>query len=135
MKPEPNIDKGDVAGTGLAGRRGRARSRARHRPRRRPIRGPTRRTNRNPASWSFGDSDFVSNAFSGIPGNRDLALNAMNWLAQQENLISIRPKDPEDRRISLTSGPGQEMIFWLTILHRSRPASRVAGVHTWWRRR
>ena len=29
-------------------------------------------------------------------GNKDLGLNMANWLAQQENLIAIRPKDPED---------------------------------------
>src|SRR5262249_17831796 len=51
----------------------------------------------------FGDSDFVTNGYLGIPGNRDLFLNSVNWLAQQENLISIRPKDPEDRRVSLTA--------------------------------
>ena len=42
----------------------------------------------------FGDSDFVANGYLGIPGNRDLFLNTVNWLAQQENLISIRPRDP-----------------------------------------
>ena len=46
----------------------------------------------------FGDSDFVTNGYLGIPGNTDLFLNTVNWLAQQENLISIRPKEPEDRR-------------------------------------
>ena len=46
----------------------------------------------------FGDSDFVANGYLGIPGNKDLFLNTVNWLAQQENLISIRPRDPEDRR-------------------------------------
>jgi ABC-type uncharacterized transport system involved in gliding motility auxiliary subunit len=28
----------------------------------------------------FGDSDFVTNGYLGIPGNRDLFLNAVNWL-------------------------------------------------------
>ena len=32
-------------------------------------------------------------ATSGFPGNRDLFLNTVNWLAQQENLISIRPRE------------------------------------------
>ena len=30
-------------------------------------------------------------------------LNAVNWLAQQENMIAIRPKNPEDRRLQLTA--------------------------------
>jgi ABC-type uncharacterized transport system involved in gliding motility auxiliary subunit len=81
----------------------------------------------------FGDSDFVTNAYLGIPGNKDLFLNTINWLAQQENLISIRPKDPEDRRITLTT-ERQRQIFWLTVLIIPG-LILMAGVQTWWRRR
>src|SRR5262249_43845222 len=49
----------------------------------------------------IGDSDFASNSLLGFQGNRDLFLNTVNWLAQQENLIAIRPKDPEDRRLTV----------------------------------
>ena len=81
----------------------------------------------------FGDSDFVTNGYLGIPGNRDLFLNSVNWLAQQENLISIRPKDPEDRRVSLTADQAK-LVFWLSIL--IIPGLILAGgVQTWWRRR
>ena len=81
----------------------------------------------------FGDSDFVTNGFLGIPGNRDLFLNTVNWLAQQENLISIRPKDPQDRRVSLTADQAK-LIFWLAIV--IIPGFILAaGVQTWWRRR
>ena len=80
-----------------------------------------------------GDSDFASNAFLGMAGNRDLALNIINWLAQQENLISVRPRDPEDRRITLSQGQDR-MIFWFTVL--IVPGLLIAAaVHTWWRRR
>jgi ABC-type uncharacterized transport system involved in gliding motility auxiliary subunit len=81
----------------------------------------------------IGDSDFVTNGYLGIPGNRDLFLNAVNWLAQQENLISIRPRDPEDRRVSLTADQAK-LIFWLSILVIPG-LILAAGVQTWWRRR
>lgn len=81
----------------------------------------------------FGDSDFVSNGYLGIPGNRDLFLNTVNWLAQQENLISIRPRDPEDRRITLTADQ-QRRIMWITIFIIPG-LILIAGVQTWWRRR
>jgi ABC-type uncharacterized transport system involved in gliding motility auxiliary subunit len=82
---------------------------------------------------AIGDSDFASNAALGVQGNRDLFLNAVNWLAQQENLISIRPKDPEDRRITLTADQ-ERLIFYLTVLIVPGLVL-LAGVQTWWRRR
>ena len=81
----------------------------------------------------FGDSDFVSNRWLGIPGNRDLFLNSVNWLAQQENMISIRPRDPEDRRITLTAG--QDAFIRLLALLIIPGGIIAAGVYTWWRRR
>lgn len=81
----------------------------------------------------IGDSDFAANAYLGIQGNKDLFVNAVNWLAQQENLISIRPKDASDRRVTLTAGQ-QSGIFWLSLL--LLPALALgAGVVTWARRK
>ena len=40
----------------------------------------------------FGDSDFASNAYGGVAGQPDLFTNTVSWLAQQENLIAIRPR-------------------------------------------
>lgn len=82
---------------------------------------------------AIGDSDFASNAALGVQGNRDLFLNTVNWLAQQENLISIRAKDPEDRRITLTADQ-ERRIFYLTVLIVPG-LILLAGVQTWWRRR
>ena len=81
----------------------------------------------------FGDSDFASNSAVGIQGNLDLALNTINWLAQQENLIAIRPREPEDRRITLTADQ-QWRVFWLSVV--LLPAFIAgAGIYTWWNRR
>jgi gliding motility-associatede transport system auxiliary component len=80
-----------------------------------------------------GDSDFLSNQALNISGNRDMGMNIGNWLAQQEDMIAIRPKDPEDRRITLTADQG-ERIFWLAIL--IVPALLVGNaVRVWWKRR
>ena len=82
---------------------------------------------------AIGDSDFVANFAIGIPGNRDLFMNALNWLAQQENLIAIRPREPEDRRLTLTADQQQRiMLLCLFILPGLVFAS---GVYTWWQRR
>ncbi|MBP1606701.1 MAG: gliding-associated putative transporter substrate-binding component GldG [Acidobacteria bacterium] len=81
----------------------------------------------------FGDSDFPSNGVLGIPGNRDLFLNSVNWLAQQENLIAIRPREPEDRRVTLTA-ERQRLAFYLSVLVIPGLAFLI-GFATWWRRR
>jgi ABC-type uncharacterized transport system involved in gliding motility auxiliary subunit len=81
----------------------------------------------------FGDSDFPSNAYGGIEGNPNLFANAVSWLAQQENLIAIRPKQATDRRLTITASQ-QRMLFLLTML--GIPAAVFgAGIYTWSRRR
>jgi ABC-type uncharacterized transport system involved in gliding motility auxiliary subunit len=80
-----------------------------------------------------GDSDFAANAGLGIQGNRDLFMNTIGWLSQQENLIAIRPKNPEDRRITLTATQ-QSNITWLSLI--VIPACIFGtGIYAWSRRR
>jgi ABC-type uncharacterized transport system involved in gliding motility auxiliary subunit len=80
-----------------------------------------------------GDSDFAANSVAGMGGNRDMFLNMVNWLAQQENLISVRPRNPADRRITLTGGQDR-MIFWFAMVILPGLIF-LAGVQAWWRRR
>ena len=81
----------------------------------------------------YGDSDFAANFALGISGNQDLFMNTIGWLSQQENLISIRPKDPSDRRVNMTAAQSNSVIF-LSLLFI--PAIVFgAGVYNWWRRR
>jgi ABC-type uncharacterized transport system involved in gliding motility auxiliary subunit len=81
----------------------------------------------------IGDSDFASNRAIGLPGNRDIFLNMANWLAQQENLIAIRPRDAQDRSLTMTADQGT-MVFWFTMV--LIPALLFANaVRVWWRRR
>jgi ABC-type uncharacterized transport system involved in gliding motility auxiliary subunit len=81
----------------------------------------------------FGDSDFVANAYLGIEGNGDLFMNTVNWLAQQESLIAIRPREASDRRLTMTANHITGM-FWLSVV--LIPAAVIgAGIFTWWRRR
>jgi ABC-type uncharacterized transport system involved in gliding motility auxiliary subunit len=81
----------------------------------------------------IGSSSWAANSFITFNGNRDLALNAINWLASDEDLISIRPKERDDRRITLT----QAQMRWLRITSQFLLPLLVviAGVSVWWRRR
>jgi ABC-type uncharacterized transport system involved in gliding motility auxiliary subunit len=82
---------------------------------------------------AVGDSDFAANVAIGVQGNRDLALNMLNWLARRESLIAIRPREPSDRRITMTADQ-QARVFWLTLAIIPG-LLLLAGVQVWWRRR
>jgi ABC-type uncharacterized transport system involved in gliding motility auxiliary subunit len=81
----------------------------------------------------IGSSAWAANSFINFNGNRDLALNAMNWLSSDEDLISIRPKEPEDRRIIMT----RAQMSWVRMTSQFLLPLLVvfAGVSVWWRRR
>jgi gliding motility-associatede transport system auxiliary component len=81
----------------------------------------------------IGNSQWAANWFMSFGGNTDLALNVMNWLSSDEDLISIRPKPPEDRQIVMTGAQ-----FWrmLVVAQGVLPLLAVsAGIMVWWRRR
>jgi ABC-type uncharacterized transport system involved in gliding motility auxiliary subunit len=80
-----------------------------------------------------GSSAWVSNSFLRLGGNRDLFLNMMNWLSADEDLISIRPKEPEDRRLSLT-GAQMNLILYSSVVFVPL-LIMIAGTMVWWQRR
>ena len=80
-----------------------------------------------------GSSSWAANRFLGFNGNSDLALNAVNWLSSDEDMISIRPKQQEDRRITMTRAQlnlvratSQFVLPLLVVL---------TGTMVWWKRR
>jgi ABC-type uncharacterized transport system involved in gliding motility auxiliary subunit len=80
-----------------------------------------------------GSSEWVANSFLNFNGNRDLALNAVNWLSSDEDLISIRPKEQEDRNITMTRA--QLNVVRITSQFLLPLMVIFAGVSVWWRRR
>lgn len=80
-----------------------------------------------------GSSSWVANRFFDFNGNSDLALNTINWLASDEDLISIRPKQQEDRRITLT---GSQLSWVRAVSQFLLPGIVVAvWIGVWWKRR
>jgi ABC-type uncharacterized transport system involved in gliding motility auxiliary subunit len=65
--------------------------------------------------------------------NLDLFMNAVNWLTEEEELISIRPKKPQDRRLLLT--PAQINLILLTSVIIMPLAVFGVGLGLWWKRR
>jgi ABC-type uncharacterized transport system involved in gliding motility auxiliary subunit len=80
-----------------------------------------------------GSSSWAANRFLGFNGNSDLALNAVNWLSSDEDMISIRPKQQEDRRITMTRAQlnlvraTSQFVLPLLVV--------ITGTMVWWKRR
>ena len=81
----------------------------------------------------YGDSDFASNQAFGLQGNGNLFLNTISWLAQDESFISIRPKNPEDRRLTMTEAQGRLVSF--VVLLFLPVGVLVTGISVWMKRR
>jgi ABC-type uncharacterized transport system involved in gliding motility auxiliary subunit len=81
----------------------------------------------------IGDSDFASNRDIRNYRNGDLFFNTISWLAQDENLISIRPKSPANRRVSMTAGQ-ESALKWLDLVFFPGVVF-LSGVYIWWKRR
>ncbi|MCZ0931587.1 MAG: GldG family protein [Oligoflexia bacterium] len=64
----------------------------------------------------FGDSDFLSNRYIYDGANRDLAVNSFVSLAGEEELVSIRPKQPKGAKISLNQSQKMGLILVYIIL-------------------
>ncbi len=92
---------------------------------------------KKPASGRFvvvGDSDFITNELASAPVlNADLFLNMVNWAAEDEDLISIRPREPEDRRIFLSSQQMTNVVLFSLLIVPG--VILVTGISVWWGRR
>ena len=82
----------------------------------------------------FGSSTFIINGWFEQQLNGDIFLNAVNWLAKEdEQTLSIRPKEPKNRRINL-SNVQASIISWTALRIMPLLGLVVAGA-VWWRRR
>jgi ABC-type uncharacterized transport system involved in gliding motility auxiliary subunit len=73
---------------------------------------------------AYGTSQLAANRYYSQPGNRDFFLNSVSWLAEQEDQISIRPRDTKQTPVFLTSQQDRA-VFWLPVV--VLPALAVAG--------
>jgi len=62
-----------------------------------------------------GDSDFASNTYFGVSGNGDLFLNMVNFLAQEQNLITVKPRSKLQQSPMLMT-PSQAWMVFLIVM-------------------
>ncbi|MBO2521838.1 MAG: GldG family protein [Clostridia bacterium] len=83
---------------------------------------------------AVGSSSLAGNDGITFQGNLDFVVNAVNWLAGKEENLTIRPKSPEYRYVTLTSGQAN-VIFYSTVIGVPALFLVAAGIVAWRRRR
>src|ERR671933_63220 len=82
----------------------------------------------------IGSPDLISNnSLQQVPGNETLFLNAVNWVAEEDNLINVRPPETTPRTLVLTSSQ-MNLIAYTSFLFLPL-AVLAAGAAVWWTRR
>ncbi|MBI4166196.1 MAG: GldG family protein [Acidobacteria bacterium] len=82
---------------------------------------------------AMGTSSAVANNYLGFQGNRDLIMNMVNWLAADEDLISIRPKAPDSQTLTLNQKQMRTILLGGIV---GLPLLIIlAGTTVWFRRR
>lgn len=81
----------------------------------------------------IGDSDFASNVHIQNGGNGDLFLNAVNWLAEEEHLINIRPKQYSFRKLVI--GKNAVRFIRYSSVGLLPVLVLIMGGIIWWRKR
>ncbi len=59
----------------------------------------------------YGTANLATNQFLNLQGNRDFFLNTVSWLAEEEDLVSIRPKDVRQTPVFLTSQQARALFL------------------------
>ena len=75
----------------------------------------------------------AENAYFERQRNGDLFLNAVSWLAEDTDLMAIRPRDPASRRINLTLPEANFLFYFAVILMPG--LAMMSGIGVWWKRR
>ena len=80
-----------------------------------------------------GSVDFAANVGAQTAEHRDMFMNMTNYLMQDDDFISIRPKDPTKSSLDITSGRSQLLLLVLAFIY---PLFFLgSGTFAWLRRR
>ncbi len=86
----------------------------------------------------MGNANFLSNTFITNGGNLDLGVNMVNWLAGDDQLITIQPMPLKDINVTIPDTDSGRLVAW-TVFHSFQYflplAMMVAGFYFWWKRR
>lgn len=64
----------------------------------------------------FGDVHFITNVAVEDLGNADLFINSLNWLTEDETMITLRPQEEADRYVIVRSALVHNALFAVLVL-------------------
>ncbi len=81
----------------------------------------------------LGTSQLAANNILGFQSNRDFIMNSVNWLSEDQDLISIRATPPESQHLNMNAEQMRRIlilgVFGIPVV------IIVAGTLVWWQRR
>ena len=81
----------------------------------------------------IGDADFVANSYIGNAANLDLGMALINWLVEDDGLISIPIKTSIGTQLTLSKT--QSIIIGFGFLFAVPLLLLTIGLTLWWRRK
>jgi len=82
-----------------------------------------------------GNSNFVSNHYFSLVGNKDFFLNTVNWLADQHNLLTSRSSSGAAPEMYFMTKRQGQIVYWLCVVALPALVLLCGLTVSWWRRR
>ncbi|WP_374016595.1 GldG family protein [Paenibacillus thiaminolyticus] len=87
-----------------------------------------------PKAVVVGGSSYMADAYIYTQGNRDFALNSIHWLEENQDQVTIRPRENDTYQLAYLTPVQGKTILWVTVI--GFPAVLLLiGTGLWWRRR
>ncbi|MEM7112282.1 MAG: GldG family protein [Chloroflexota bacterium] len=81
----------------------------------------------------FGDTDFLTNSFSGIGGNGLVFSNMLNWVVDDEVIAELTPRETVDRQVVIDQS--QIGLLFLISICLAPGIMAAIGISVWYARR
>jgi len=83
----------------------------------------------------MGNSNFASDHYINVLGNRDFFLNTINWLAEQHDLLVARGASPAAPDMYFMTRRQGQLMYWLCVVAQPALVLLFGAFIVWWRRR
>ena len=82
-----------------------------------------------------GNANFLSNTYITTFGNLDFGANIINWLAGDDNLITIQPMPLKDMNVTIPQGSVSALMVGYGTQYIIPAILMLLGIWLWWKRK